>query len=560
MNKLYNQNIKTEEAVGKAKTVLVSIEGPAIVTTIIVRTIKYNESARLVFTGLVKVEEKIKKHLNNTILPIIDEILNQLKLPMQSYDISVANIGAISSSDSEFTIEGYSADVPIFLAILSESLHLPIKQNILFTGHISSKEGDIGQVKGLTEKSEAALREQGISEFVFPSLTEDNSIKVLKPKEYKRTVSAIRSCRGRINLTEVTNIEELIKKTLSDESIVLSSFYCEYYYKIKTDLVDETHSIIQYLLKNNDKRFWKSLESNFINKQVEKVHKLLNQHFSYHNKKNKYPQNYGVDLRNLIFSLPHSSKKSEGLFPLLTKSQYIKLIQYAKETDYEDISYLHDVVFGKLSSNESKKETREEGKPGRCIYKEIIDYILEKLDPNYIDTMILKPIDEARATYIFDKISVGSYEEFIESITSYYTHILRKTSLQSLKISKEKYSIETLSLLKQVFPTETKYNASISNCINGYNGGLRVVFDRLTDFLKTDTRNKYVDSIINEEINPLEHDTKKYIVEEIINREKNNLGLNEKDLIPEKYVDSYIEIIKAYANSKHMLNPIFERL
>ena len=32
MNKLYNQNIKTEEVVGRAKTVLVSIEGPAVVT------------------------------------------------------------------------------------------------------------------------------------------------------------------------------------------------------------------------------------------------------------------------------------------------------------------------------------------------------------------------------------------------------------------------------------------------------------------------------------------------------------------------------------------------
>ncbi len=59
MNKLYNKNIKIEEVIGRAKTVLVSIEGPAVVTSIIVRTIEYSESTRLIFTGLVRVEEKL---------------------------------------------------------------------------------------------------------------------------------------------------------------------------------------------------------------------------------------------------------------------------------------------------------------------------------------------------------------------------------------------------------------------------------------------------------------------------------------------------------------------
>ena len=195
----------------------------------------------------------------------------------------------------------------------------------------------------------------------------------------------------------------------------------------------------------------------------------------YHNKQNKYPQNFGVDLRNLIISLPLSSKKAEGLFPLLTKSQYIKLIQYAKETDYEDISYLHDVVFNKVNTNKRKIESKESNQIKNNDSAEIIDYILEKLNPHYIDTIILKPIDEARSSYIFDKNNVDSYEELIESITNFYVHVIRHTNSQSISVEKEKYLVEALALFKKTYTQKSEYEFAISNGINGYNGGMREI-------------------------------------------------------------------------------------
>ncbi len=244
MNKLYSNNIVYEEAIGRAKTILVSTEGPAIISSINVRTIEHNALSRLVFTGVVRFEEKLQNHIGTILLPLVDEISTKIGLPLNSYDISAQNIGAVSSSDSEYKINGYSADLPIFLSILSASLKLSISQNKVFTGHISSKEGDIAQVKKLIEKSEAAKREGEIVEFVFPSLNKDSSLKVLKPKEFEKTVSAIRSCRGTIKLTELTNIRELIKKTISDEAIVLSSLMCGYYAKSNADIVNGDHSIV----------------------------------------------------------------------------------------------------------------------------------------------------------------------------------------------------------------------------------------------------------------------------------------------------------------------------
>jgi predicted ATP-dependent protease len=151
MNKLLIENSLAEEVIGRAKTVLVSNEGPAITTSIIVRPIEDNKSARLVFTGSVKFDEKLIKHLDEIVLSHINEIFMMMEMPLKSFDISAQNIGAVSSNDSEFVVQGYSADVPIFLATLSAGLQLPINQSSLFTGHISSKEGDISQVKSLIE-------------------------------------------------------------------------------------------------------------------------------------------------------------------------------------------------------------------------------------------------------------------------------------------------------------------------------------------------------------------------------------------------------------------------
>ena len=359
MNKLYIQNKNTEEVVGRAKTVMVSNEGPAVITSIIVSTIEYKESVRLVFTGLVNVEEKLKQHLNDMILPLVDEITIGLGLKLQSYDISAVNIGAVSSSDSEFTIKGYSADVPIFLAILSSSLQLPIKQNTVFTGHISSKKGDISQVKGLIEKSEAAQREEGISEFVYPNLNKERSLKVLKPKEYEKTIAAIRGCRGKIILTDVNNIEELIKKTISDQAIVFGSLYSQYYETNHTEIGNESHTIVKYLKENNEKRFWNSIEKNLLLKEVEKAKSLLKMHLNVNISANKYPKHFGINLRNLILSLPLTNKKAKGLFPIIPKDIYVKLIQNAVESDYDDIVYLHELTFKERIPLREKSELNE---------------------------------------------------------------------------------------------------------------------------------------------------------------------------------------------------------
>ena len=83
------------------------------------------------------------------VLAAADNIINALDLPKHSFDIWVANIGATSLNEIGITISGFSADVPVLLAILSASLQLPVSADIVSTGHIASPDGDIRMVRGL---------------------------------------------------------------------------------------------------------------------------------------------------------------------------------------------------------------------------------------------------------------------------------------------------------------------------------------------------------------------------------------------------------------------------
>jgi hypothetical protein len=548
-----------ESHIGRAKTVLVSGEGPAVITVIIAKTIEERNSQNLIFSGNVHFDESVKEHIHETILPHVDELSHLLNITPSSYELTAVNIGAVSSSDIELLINGYSADVSIFIAMLSASMKLHLEQDIVYTGHIASKEGDISQVQNLEAKSKAAIIDGGVSTFVYPSLDSDSSLKILKPKEYDNSKAAMRSCRGKIKLLDVYNTNELIKKSISDEAIVLSSLNSNFF-GIKIDVLHNSsfELISKYFLDENNERFWRSLEYNLLNKDVKKSHLLLNTFIDYHLRKNKYPKKFGEELNKLIMSLPFSVKKTSGLFPLIKKDKYIRLIENATENAHNDISILHNVLYGKIEGKHKFFDTRMEEKVNGIDASDRLEYILEQINPDYIDLNITKPIDEARASYVIDGIQADSYDDLIDTITSFYIHIFRYTNNLQVVFDKEKFSIEALELFKNTFPQKSEFNEAISIALTGNKGGLRFIFDMITEYMKKETRDNYVSAIINDAINPLDYQLRKRLIGKIIKRETGRLELDSKMLRPEQYVENYIEIIKEYARSKQSLNRIFK--
>lgn len=553
-----NDNIEPE-SIGRVNTVLVANEGKAIITSIIAGIIETNLSERIKFTGIVEINQKTKDHINQIIIPHLDEILQKFGIEKQTYSLSVKNISATSSSDTEFAINGYSADAPIFLALLSASLKLKIDKQTVITGHISSEKGDISQVKGLTEKLETVVFENKYNNFIYPAMDGDNSLKILKPKEYDTSNSKLRKERTNINLIEVKNTYELIQNAVTIESIVNSSLDMNYFEKQKITGEGYSDQIFNYFVEENNKRFWNVIEELVFSIRTNQVHHLINKYLEYFINNKKYPNNFGAQLNKIIRSLPLSTKKMAKLFPIVPKSKYLELIQYADEDEFEDITKLHEIAFYDKIKTNSLVNNLDENWTKEKREKQIIDYILEKINPYNIDTNLLSRIDEARAKYTLDKNQVETYEELIETISSFYLFVLKETNNSNMNIDEEKLQIEALNLFRKTYKYKNEYQQAIVNSLNGFEGGIRTILDDITKYIKTDTKENYVNAVINE-IDPTNYEIKKSLIQEIMNREKGDLNINNELLIPDKYIDDYIEIIRTYSQSKEQLNKIFARL
>ena len=162
---------------GRSKIILVNDDSGGdpvgIVSEVAVLPSSDDKKDRLVVRGPVRFSETSKNHLDSVVLPLVDRIMDALGLPRRNYEVSIVNIGAAASSGVGMEIQGFSADIPVFLSLLSSSLQVPLRADIASTGHIGSLDGDIVPVRGIPAKLEAALQSPGIKGLVIPELEKD---------------------------------------------------------------------------------------------------------------------------------------------------------------------------------------------------------------------------------------------------------------------------------------------------------------------------------------------------------------------------------------------------
>ena len=549
-----------ETAVGCVKTVLVSHEGQATISALLAHTNHMVSSSRLSFQGVVKFEGSVHRHLEENVLKHVDDILHSLKVKTKLFTLSAVNIGAASTSSLGISIRGFSADVSAFLALLSCALSLPIRQDIVFTGHIGSYQGDILPVESLTAKCEAAILDKSISQFVYPNLDSDISFKRLKPKEYASAVGAIRSCRGKLKLCEVRNTFELLQKAVEPQAIVSASLRSGFF-DVELSPVENNNlnPVTTYLTQNNNKRFWKALEDALILKKSKTGQELLEIFARYFVERKKYPSEFGKNLSRLIISLPLHIKRTPGLFPLLSKALYIELIQYASKHDHDDISRLHNALFGEIRETVEKTYSPKRSKRASAD-QHLLNHILEQLEPSFIELIITRPYDEARASYAMDVITVESNTEFIDTISPFYAHIVRHINETGKAFEDNKLSAEAVDVLKKTFHQKHGYNEALTEAKEGTRGGLRYIFDMMTKYLKNEARQKHILKTFKENIDPLDFAARKRIIAAILKRAEEDLPEEISSQKPERFAEDYEEIVQAYVHSKATLQEVFRRL
>jgi hypothetical protein len=190
-----------------------------------------------------------------------------------------------------------------------------------------------------------------------------------------------------------------------------------------------------------------------------------------------------------------------------------------------------------------------------------IESVVSEIDADNLAKVISLPIESARAAFVTDSVTVKSYEEFLkDKIPAFYIQLMRGTKwLPPENVETKIVESEAFALLERGFSNKGGIPAAMDEARNGINGGLRFVFDTMTEKLVQEEKEKYVTFALKKALDPLDWESKVAFIEKLFKKLENILP-EETRAEPERFAGHYEKIVTAYVNSINHLNTLFRRL
>jgi len=542
---------------GRAKMVLVTSRGDcqkAVISAIVVRQIGRTDKRRLRFRGTVKFSDPARRHIRRTLLPIVDSIAGQLGLPEKCFEISGVNLGAASALGVGISISGLSADLPALIAMLSEALQIPLSGDFVATGHIASLQGDITAVKGIPAKLEAAINDGSINRFIHPDLRDDVSLKVLSPNQRDRSIIAVMSARDIIQTTDVRGIDELVREVFAEEDVLLASLR-ENFFDVSGPRGgggDPVSGAISYLTDNNEKRFWNALQRYFSAGMCEEGKELLEAYATFFTRRHRYPTAFGAKLLPLICSVPPQVRRLKIKFPILDKALCAEVDRLAQQDDYDDVPLLLDAARGRHIIHKSDPCTLDEqsgtGTPDAdCM---VFDAVTSMIDEQALAQEVGIPVDSARASYTLTSSIVDTYDEFLDIMQAFYTHLQRYISsgpIQAPDTTEARQ--QTIALLQRTFQGKGGDKAALAVAMDGTQGGMRSILDALTERFKAERRAAYIQRVFRDALDASNWDESVRFMRGAMKRLGPFLPAELRNEPAERFAESWEAIVQAYVQS-----------
>ena len=553
--------------VGRTKTVIVHERGDnpvGIISEIVARVSSRDGMDRLVFRGPVYFDDRGLRHLHSVIIPLVDRIMESLDVPGKNYEISVVNLGATASASKGIEITGFSADLPVLLALLSTSLQVGLRQDIVSTGHVASLDGDIAPVRSISTKLDAILTSPGVTAFVLPDLEKDSSLEMLTPVEYETAKESLLRHKGDIRIQSINGVHDAVSACTTDESIVLGSLRTGFF-DHKAAFIESKGPVcrtVALLAQRNENRFWDVLERSLLNRGTKKARLLLQTYVDYHMRNQRYPENFGEQLYRLVISLPSSIRRLDDLFPLLPMDSCINLSQHANKPDLDDVRQLHKAAFGEgfsrppYSVNKTEKVSSHKG----STENELFERLLYELSEENLAEKFGFPLDEARLSYATETVTVRDAFEFNDAITAFYAHLFRHTASPVGHAKRSVLSGDAIEKVEKAFERKGGYNGALSEGKFGTNGGMRLVFDAMTEHLKQERKAKYITAVFKETIDSLDRDAQVRLMRVFMDRIGPVLPADLRDLPAEKLAPHWETIIRHYTKLKEKVSDLLKRL
>ena len=542
---------------GRAKTVIVFSQGEdskAVISSIVVRALKKSVGNRLLFAGPAAFSTNTVNHINSIILPAADIFFNALNVPLKSFEISIVNLDVASLMDIGITISGYSADVPIFLAMLSAGLQMAIPENIVSTGHIASIDGDIRMVSSIPAKLSAAAKSKSVRTFICPAIDQDDSLDSLSPQQKPQIAGALAKAKSDLQVTGVQNVKDLLAAAFSDKQIVKASLRHNFYNPIDNLPQPDTSlgSAINYLIGNNENRFWAALEQDLFSGNSDSAIQLLDLFAQHFISRKFYPKDFGSKFLRQIRCMPPFILRRKIKFPLLSMPRCIQVSQYAKETDHEDVSLLFLASSRQAIPYYDKDDTGKQSTKVPEDIEETLQSILTEINQEALLRHVAGPIDAARATFSPGMATTNSFDEFNEIVTAFYVHLQRHFYRLIEPIDLNAASSKASALLEKAFFKKGGWDAAQTEAETGVNGGIRFVLDVMTEHFKYVHQEEYMEQALKTALKPLDWEKTVSLTQAILKRLEHNLPQQVVSQ-PEKYAYELKDILKTYVQSQDRL-------
>jgi len=158
------------------------------------------------------------------------------------------------------------------------------------------------------------------------------------------------------------------------------------------------------------------------------------------------------------------------------------------------------------------------------------------------------------------KNTVGSYREFEKLIGDYYNYHFVKCVSRGGSL----HESESQGRAKEII--EHKYRSRGSNIQGAYNdvhdgtnGGLRMMLDIIAEHLKTESVERHIRKVFDDQIDPTSWEEKVDIIKQFISRCGSDLGSSIDKNNPERYARDYTELIRSYLRALEQTSSLFRR-
>ena len=458
-------------------------------------------------------------------------------------------------------VSGFSADVPVLMAILSASLSVPVGDDLVATGHVSSVQGDIAMVAGLPAKVSAALSDGSIRRLVHPAIDNDASLKALAPRQLEQAETSLRAARRRLQTTSVRDVGELVAAVFKDADAVFASLRNGFYDVafLPDSFPNPIGRATQFFIVDNSRRFWSALERQLLEGDGDRARQLLRAFTAYHMDRSRYPAEYGRRLLELVHSLPPVLRRTRRLFPLISADDIIRLSQHAGEAHHEDVPLLFDAAAGRSVVRKPVPPPaagpRNQVAPADAA-EVTLDTIVAEISTETLAAKCDRPLDEARAVYRVSSTAVDTYEEFLDAVSSFYLHMQRHVGCVGRAVAPEAVAADAQDCLERAFVRSGGSTAAWAEAREPLRGGLSFIFNVLTHQLKNDLQSKHVRSVFKSIINPLDWDARVKLMAAFLRRLGPQLPQEIRAQPAERFARRYEPLVEAYVRSLDQLKSL----